>query len=244
MFLLPPENGDRMAMGTNTWASEIVFLLLITEVIPGSSGKMPVIGLGNILILLLITVSLALTVISNNYRYIKDCPNWLFILLRRFIQDEENNMNKRDEQIQNTMSKTDMSEDNPMKEDLWSEPTEQNIDIHDKDITHKAANHQDKRKAAKQNNVTEGVHEEPDNNGDDGQNISQIANEKTVVEIKITEQGADNTDKDPETDQSDKKDVQFNPDYFIGHLVDRLCLIVQMVLLGSYGGFSYSVLLL
>lgn len=227
-----------MAMGTNTWASEIVFLLLITEVIPGSSRKMPVIGLGNILILLLITVSLVLTVISNNYRYVKDCPHWLIMLLQRFISDE--NTGEKCEATQDAMGKADLGHNTVLKEDrtstIMDESRALNIDTPPKDTIHEAVNRQGIRNEYEEHNI-KNAPEQYEINATEDQDTSQHANQKTVVDIKAMEQNDDlNKDLDYEKDGY-KKDSTLPPERFVGHLVDKLCLTVQIILLAVMIGF-------
>ena len=94
MFLLPADNGDRMAVGTNVSAAQIVFLLIITETIPGrSSGKMPVLGMANILVMILVTISLVLTSMASNCRHLHDCPQIVqYLYGKLFKHDKTRNL--------------------------------------------------------------------------------------------------------------------------------------------------------
>ena len=65
MFHLPADNGDRMAIGTTVWASQIVFWLLITGFTPVSSVKMSLLKIVSLCALQFISFSLALTVLNT-----------------------------------------------------------------------------------------------------------------------------------------------------------------------------------
>ena len=85
MFFLSAENGDRMAVGTTMWGSQIVFLLIITGTIPGGSDRMSLLELSSILVLIFISLSIALTVLSTKCRSIETCPAWLRKILLKLM---------------------------------------------------------------------------------------------------------------------------------------------------------------
>ena len=95
MFHLSADNGDRMSIGTNVWASQIVFLLLITGIIPGSSGKMPLLGIVNMCALLFISFSLSLMVLNKKWASSEIPDNclmniMLYLYNKRNINSETN----------------------------------------------------------------------------------------------------------------------------------------------------------
>ena len=86
MFLLPPNSDGKLNLGVAIWTSLVVFLLLLVDVVPSSSDKMPLIGLYNIITLILVTLSLVLCVVSTKlYHSRSPVPKWLHMFAFYFL---------------------------------------------------------------------------------------------------------------------------------------------------------------
>ena len=86
IFLLPASSGEKLGLGVAIWTSLVVFLLILVDLIPGSSMKMPLIGLYNLMILVLVTLSLLLSVVSEKiYAHNQPFPSWMKIIAFQFM---------------------------------------------------------------------------------------------------------------------------------------------------------------
>lgn len=85
MFILPAESGQRMDLGLAIWTSLVLFLLIVNDVIPGSSerGRLPILGQCLIVMLILVSLSLTLVIINTLWqgKQFSQLPRWLQLLI-------------------------------------------------------------------------------------------------------------------------------------------------------------------
>ena len=78
IFHLPSHSGDKISLGVEIWTILVVFLLILVESIPGSSVKMPMVGLYNLMLLILVTLSILLSVLGTKISRMKQpFPKWI-----------------------------------------------------------------------------------------------------------------------------------------------------------------------
>ncbi|XP_013391399.1 neuronal acetylcholine receptor subunit alpha-5-like [Lingula anatina] len=68
IFWLSPQTTDKMSMGMAIWTCFCVILLILVEVIPGNGNEHPMIGFFFVINLVLVTVTMIVTVITNRIR--------------------------------------------------------------------------------------------------------------------------------------------------------------------------------
>lgn len=95
VFYLPSESGKKITFSTYLLVSQTLFFLLLTDIIPATSVALPLIGKYLLFTMLMVTLSVFLTVFTQNIHYrvptthcmsewvrtvfIDTLPNWLKI---------------------------------------------------------------------------------------------------------------------------------------------------------------------
>ncbi|XP_070211033.1 acetylcholine receptor subunit alpha-type acr-16-like [Littorina saxatilis] len=81
LFILPPDAGEKISLGTTILLSLMVFLLLVAETMPPTSDAVPLIGIYFACIMIMCSVSVCLTVVVLNLHHrspdTHHMPSWV-----------------------------------------------------------------------------------------------------------------------------------------------------------------------
>lgn len=87
VFCLPPDSGEKIALGVTVLLAFSVFMLAIAEKMPETSESIPLLGIYLTAVMAITSISVVMTVIVLNFHYRgpsrKEVPAWL----RRFLLD-------------------------------------------------------------------------------------------------------------------------------------------------------------
>ena len=84
IFHLPSHSGEKITLGMEIWTSLVVFLLIQVQSVLGGSVKMPLVGLYNLILLILVTFSILLSVLGTKISAMKPpFPKWIEKFLRQ-----------------------------------------------------------------------------------------------------------------------------------------------------------------
>ncbi|PIO62183.1 Cation transporter family protein, partial [Teladorsagia circumcincta] len=94
VFILPPDSGEKIALGITVLLAFSVFVLAIAEKMPETSDSMPLIGIYLTVVMGMTSVSVVMTVLVLNFHhrgpFNEPVPNWARVLvldrLRRFLR--------------------------------------------------------------------------------------------------------------------------------------------------------------
>ncbi|KAL1422278.1 hypothetical protein MTO96_022155 [Rhipicephalus appendiculatus] len=90
VFCLPPDSGEKIALGVTVLLAFSVFMLAIAEKMPETSESIPLLGIYLTAVMAITSISVVMTVIVLNFHYRgpsrKEVPAWL----RRLLLDKSN----------------------------------------------------------------------------------------------------------------------------------------------------------
>lgn len=94
VFLLPPDSGEKIALGITVLLAFSVFVLAIAEKMPETSDSMPLIGIYLTVVMLMTSISVVMTVMVLNFHhrgpFDRPVPEWIRVLvlqkLRSFLK--------------------------------------------------------------------------------------------------------------------------------------------------------------
>ncbi|PIO72737.1 Neurotransmitter-gated ion-channel transmembrane region [Teladorsagia circumcincta] len=104
VFILPPDSGEKIALGITVLLAFSVFVLAIAEKMPETSDSMPLIGIYLTVVMGMTSVSVVMTVLVLNFHhrgpFNEPVPNWARVLvldrLRRFLRMKLSNRGDRE----------------------------------------------------------------------------------------------------------------------------------------------------
>ena len=68
IILMPNDSADKISLAAAIWTSLVVFLLILVDLIPSSSGKMPLLGMYDLIMLAHVTINIVITSMVQSFQ--------------------------------------------------------------------------------------------------------------------------------------------------------------------------------
>lgn len=85
VFYLPAEAGEKVTLGISILLSLVVFLLLVSKILPPTSLVLPLIAKYLLFTFIMNTVSILVTVIIINWNFRGQCSNYRVLMVWHYI---------------------------------------------------------------------------------------------------------------------------------------------------------------
>ncbi|VDN01622.1 unnamed protein product [Thelazia callipaeda] len=91
VFLLPPDSGEKIALGITVLLAFLVFVIAIAEKMPETSDSVPLIGIYLTVVMLMTSISVVMTVVVLNFhhrgRFNQPVPEWIRVIVLKKLRN-------------------------------------------------------------------------------------------------------------------------------------------------------------